>query len=76
MKQRHVIYNQELLQVEEQEKCGKVLVIRPSEPITISRTENDPEKLEEVYQLGRKDGLANLEKMRTFIRTVRVTDPS
>ena len=43
---------------------------------TISRTENDPEKLEEVYQLGRKDGLANLEKMRTFIRTVRVTDPS
>ena len=76
MKQRHVIYNQELLQVEEQEKCGKALVIRPSEPITISRTENDPEKLEEVYQLGRKDGLANLEKMRTFIRTVRVTDPS
>ena len=76
MKQRHVIYNQELLQVEEQEKCGKVLVIRPSEPITISRTENDPEKLEEVYQLGRKDGLANLEKMRTFIRTVRVTDPN
>ena len=76
MKQRHVIYNQELLQVEEQEKCGKALVIRPSEPITISRTENDPEKLEEVYQLGRKDGLVNLEKMRTFIRTVRVTDPS
>ena len=76
MKQRHVMYNQELRQVDEQEKCGKALVIRPSEPITISRTENDPEKLEEVYQLGRKDGLANLEKMRTFIRTVRVTDPS
>ena len=76
MKQRHVMYNQELRQVEEQEKCGKALVIRPSEPITISRTENDPEKLEEVYQLGRKDGLINLEKMRTFIRTVRVTDPS
>ena len=76
MKQRHVMYNQELKQVEEQEKYGKALVIRPSEPITISRTENDPEKLEEVYQLGRKDGLINLEKMRTFIRTVRVTDPS
>ena len=74
MKQRHVIYNQELLQVEEQEKCGKALVIRPSEPITISRTENDPEKLEEIYQLGRKDGIANLKKMRTFIRTAKV-DP-
>lgn len=76
MKQRHIMYNEELRLVEEQEKAGKALVIRPSEPITISRTENDPEKLEEVYQLGRKDGIANLKKMRTFIRTAKVdSDP-
>ena len=74
MKQRHIMYNEELRLVEEQEKAGKALVIRPSEPITISRTENDPEKLEEVYQLGRKDGIANLKKMRTYIRTAKV-DP-
>ena len=71
MARRHTMYNHELKLVEEQEKEGKALVIRPSEPITISRTENAPEKLEEVYQLGRKDGQSNLEKMRLFLRTSR-----
>ena len=61
--------------VEEQEKAGKALVIRPSEPITISRTENNPEKLEEVYQLGRKDGQKNLEKMKIFLKTSRAGIP-
>ena len=61
--------------IEEQEKAGKALVIRPSEPITISRTENDPEKLEEVYQLGRKDGQKNLEKMKIFLKTSRAGIP-
>ena len=75
MKQRHIMYNEELRLVEEQEKAGKALVIRPSEPITISRTENDPEKLEEVYQLGRKDGQKNLEKMKIFLKTSRAGIP-
>lgn len=67
MKTRHKMYNRELRMVNALEKAGKALVIRPSEPITISRTENDPQKLEEVYQLGRKDGLANLKKMKEFL---------
>ena len=75
MKQRHIMYNEELRLVEEQEKAGKALVIRPSEPITISRTENDPEKLEEVNQLGRKDGQKNLEKMKIFLKTSRAGIP-
>ena len=71
MKNRHLMYNRELRMAAALEKAGKALVIRPSKPITISRTENDPEKLEEVYQLGRKDGMANLEKMRIFLKTAK-----
>ena len=71
MKNRHLMYNRELRMAAALEKAGKALVIRPSKPITISRTENDPEKLEEVYQLGRKDGMANLEKMRIFLKNAK-----
>ena len=71
MKNRHLMYNRELRMAAALEKAGKALVIRPSKPITISRTENDPENLEEVYQLGRKDGMANLEKMRIFLKTAK-----
>ena len=71
MKNRHLMYNRELRMAAALEKAGKALVIRPSKPITISRTENDPEELEEVYQLGRKDGMANLEKMRIFLKTAK-----
>lgn len=67
MKRRHLMYNREVRKVNALERAGKAFVIRPSQPITISRTENDPEKLEEVYQLGRKDGLTHLEKMKAFI---------
>ena len=64
----------------ESEEAGERLrkMIRP---FVLRRLKKDvlrdlPEKLEEVYQLGRKDGIANLKKMRTFIRTAKVdSDP-
>ena len=39
----------------ELEKEGKVFVIRPSAPIEIGRLEKDPQKLQEVYDLGVRD---------------------
>ena len=47
---------------------GKVLVIQPSEKLKISRTEKNSDKLWEVYYLGRKDALAKLEAMKSFVK--------
>lgn len=57
---RHDIYNQSVAELKKLEKEGRVTIIRPSEPIQISRMEKDPDKLQEVYELGRKDGMAFL----------------
>lgn len=55
---RHIIYNQQLEFLEEQENLGNVIIIRPSEKPTASRTEKDKEKILETYNLGKKDALS------------------
>lgn len=55
---RHIIYNQQLEFLEEQEKLGNVIIIRPSEKPTASRTEKNKEKILETYNLGKKDALS------------------
>lgn len=55
---RHEMYNGQIKKLRELEAAGIAEVIRPSEPIEIGRIEKDPEKLEEVYQLGRRDSAA------------------
>lgn len=53
---RHNNYNQSIAELKELEKTGKVIIIRPSEPIEIGRLEKDIEVLKQVYDLGIKDG--------------------
>ena len=67
MANRHVEYNECLKQLEKREQEGNTLVIRPSAPLGIKRTEKNPEKLKAVYALGRKDAEAMLEKIRAFL---------
>ena len=55
---RHIIYNQQLEFLKEQEKLGNVILIRPSEKPTASRTEKDKEKILETYNLCKKDALS------------------
>ncbi len=52
---RHDNYNQSVQQLKQLEAEGRVTLIRPSEPIEISRMEKDPVQLQKVYELGRKD---------------------
>ena len=68
MERRHLKYNASVAKVKKLEKMGKALVIQPSEKLKISRTEKDPDKLWEVYYLGRKDALSKLEVMKAFVK--------
>lgn len=55
---RHIVYNQQLEFLEKQEQLGNVIIIRPSEKPTASRTEKNKEKILETYNLGKKDALS------------------
>lgn len=68
MEVRHLRYNAALAKIKKLQRSGNAFVIQPSEPLTIGRTEKDPEKLLEVYHLGRKDALAQLDALKDFIK--------
>ena len=72
MENRAKMYNEQLAEVERLQKAGEIFVLRPSSPITISRTEKDPDKLQEVYEMGRKDALAHLEVMKDFLKNTTI----
>ena len=64
---RHEVYNDTVRYVEKQRENGAAFVIRPQKPITIKRTEKDPEKLREIYTLGRKTMEEMLPQLRVFL---------
>lgn len=69
MEQRHVVYNETLRYIEEREKAGDVLVIRPEAPLPVSRVEKKPERLKEAYEIGRAMAMKRLEEVRTFLES-------
>ena len=64
---RHRVYNRQMDALDAREDGGLALVIRPPEPLGISRTEKDPDELERVYQLGRREGLRRLDEVRAWL---------
>jgi len=68
MAHRHENYNQATAYVQQQEKAGAALVIRPEAALPISRVEHDPQKLKKVYELGRAAGQRRLKEIRAFVQ--------
>ena len=46
------VYNQQLDLIDQMEEEGSVLVVRPKEPVKVSRIEKDVKKLNELYKKG------------------------
>jgi predicted patatin/cPLA2 family phospholipase len=67
LENRHIVYNQELKDLESLEKTGEVLVLRPKSELVASRTERNPEKMQETYNQGREIALEELEKIKAFL---------
>ena len=68
MSERHEMYNRQMREIDRREETGEALVIRPPESLGISRTENDPEELERVYQTGRREAERRLPEVAGFLR--------
>lgn len=67
MENRHNMYNKTIDFILEQEKAGKILVIRPDGKLPVKRTERKPDKLRETYEIGRKCASENLEKITSYL---------
>lgn len=67
LKNRHTVYNQNVKDIEALEQAGEIFVIRPSVPLTIKRTSSDPEELQQVYEIGRKNALEQLQAMQNWL---------
>ena len=67
LEQRHIGYNRTLDEIAAAEQTGDVLVLRPSRDLHLGRIEKDPDKLREMYNLGRSDAEAKLAQIRAFI---------
>ena len=60
---RYLDYNETLELIEQLENEGKIIVIRPSQPINVGHIERDVSVLKSIYQMGFDDTLA---KMQSF----------
>lgn len=67
LKRRPKMYNDEKEYILEQEKKGTVFFIRPHEELDISRTDTNPEHLEKIYQVGRRDAEAVIDKLKAWL---------
>ena len=67
LRRRPVMYNNEKEYILKQEKKGNIFFIRPQAELDISRTDTDPEHLDRVYNIGRKDAQAVLDKLKVWL---------
>ena len=64
---RHNDYNKALEDIKEMEKNNEVFVIRPSKPLSIKLNETNPEKLQEIYDLGVENCKKIIKKLKKYL---------
>lgn len=64
---RHEHYNAQLDEVERLEYEDRLFVIRPSESVAAPISVKDPEILEHIYQVGRRDGEATVTELEAYM---------
>ncbi len=65
---RHNMYNAQREYVFEQQRQGKAFVICSDEPLNAPTLEKNPEKLKHIYNIGYKQGLENIDKVKEFMK--------
>jgi len=67
LRNRHSNYNQCIERLKAMEKAGGIFVLRPSSRIKISRIEKNPETMQRMYELGRHDAEASLDRLTAYM---------
>ena len=74
MLNRYNIYNKQMDEIDEREKNGEAIVIRPNQKLDLSKTEKNKDKLEKAYQMGRLEALKRLEEIKKFLGDKNATN--
>ena len=64
---RYKNYNNTVEKIIDMENKKEIFVIRPSKTLHIKRIERDPEKLQEMYDLGIKDTLEKMKELKYYL---------
>lgn len=64
---RHHAYNETVRKIEVMEKKGQIFVIRPAAKLEIGRLETKPEKVQQVYDIGRSDAQTSMERLQNWL---------
>ena len=67
MSRRHLMYNDELSYLAEQERQGNILLIYPQDALPIGRTEQDEAKMRRIYAMGRQKAEEMLPQIKDFL---------
>lgn len=67
MLNRYKKYNEVIEDIIEMEKQGELFVIRPEKQINIKLSENNPEKLQEIYDMGVDSGKKLIKKLKKYL---------
>ena len=67
MGRRHLMYNEQLRYLAEEERKGNTLLIYPEDTLPIGRTEQNEQKMLRVYQMGRAAAERRLQEIRNFL---------
>lgn len=68
LRNRHNNYNQCMERIRAVEKENKIFVLRPTQKVKIKRTETDPQKMQELYELGIRDANDALDRLLAYIK--------
>jgi predicted patatin/cPLA2 family phospholipase len=67
MARRHLMYNEQLRYLHQQEKDGNILLVYPQDTLPIGRTQQSEQKMLMVYRMGRKAGESHLKNIKEFV---------
>lgn len=65
---RHDRYNKLTNEIKEMEKNKEIFCIRPEKQIKLSLMNKEPEKLEEIYQMGVKNTLEVIDELKKYLK--------
>lgn len=67
MGRRHLMYNEQLQYLADEERKGTILLIYPDDTLPIGRTEQNEQKMRCVYQMGRNAAEGRLNRIKEFL---------
>ena len=64
LEQRHIMYNEQLAYIKEEEKKPNTLVLRPKGKLTIGHLSHDPAMMQATYEQGREVALERVDEIK------------